>query len=200
MEEKIKSFIDKHKVWELEIHKLRQILLKTELTENVKWGMPSYECNGQNVIGIGAFKHHIGVWFHQGALLTDTHNILINAQKGKTKAMRSIQVTKEKPVDEKILSIYIAEAIENAKNGRKVAISKVRKIKQEALVMPQELKLAMDNDKDMAEQYKRLTVIQQHDYAHHISSAKRVSTRAKRLEKVIPLIKTGKPLSALWKK
>jgi uncharacterized protein YdeI (YjbR/CyaY-like superfamily) len=40
------------------------------------------------VVGIGSFKSYFGLWFHQGALLSDDENVLINAQEGKTKALR----------------------------------------------------------------------------------------------------------------
>jgi uncharacterized protein YdeI (YjbR/CyaY-like superfamily) len=39
-------------------------------------------------VGIGGFKSYFGLWFHQGALLTDKAGVLINAQEGRTKALR----------------------------------------------------------------------------------------------------------------
>ena len=198
MEDKIKFFISKHNVWECELTQLRDLLTKTVLKESVKWGMPSYGCYGQNVIGIGAFKKHIGIWFHQGALLSDPHNLLINAQKGKTKAMRSIQITKDNPIDEDILSSYIAEAIENAQDGKLIKTSKPKKVKREKLDYPAEFKAALSGDDALQEMFKSLTPIQQYDYLEYIASAKRATTKAVRLEKIIPLIKIGKPISALW--
>jgi len=200
MEEKVKSFIEKHNVWQEELNDLRQLLLQTQLEESVKWGMPSYGCNGQNVIGIGAFKNHIGIWFHQGALLADRHNLLINAQEGKTKAMRSIRITKEQSIDPKVLSTYIAEAIENAMAGKKVSTSINKKLKKENIEIPVELSTALTSDDTLAEMYKGLTPIQQRDYALYISEAKRASTRASRMDKIIPLIKAKKPIAALWSK
>ena len=38
-----------------------------------------------------AFKAHFGIWFFQGALLTDDEQKLVNAQEGKTKAMRQLK-------------------------------------------------------------------------------------------------------------
>ncbi len=200
MEEKIELFIKKHNVWQHELKEIRNLLLKTELDETVKWGMPSYGCNGQNVIGIGAFKNHIGIWFHQGALLSDPHNLLINAQKGKTKAMRSIQIKKDQTIDLKILSGYIAEAIEHSKDNKKIATAKPRNIKRGKLVLPNELDEAMETDPLLREMFRSLTAIQQHDYAEYIDSAKRDSTKISRLEKIIPLIKAGKPIAAIWNK
>lgn len=200
MEGKINLFLEKHNIWKLELLSLRKLLNDTDLTESVKWGMPSYGINSQNVIGIGAFKKHIGLWFHQGSLLSDPYNLLINAQKGKTKAMRSIQITKEEPVDANILSLYIAEAIENTLENKKGTSSKPRKINRVEIVIPIELQSVLDIDSLLAEMFRALTIIQQNDYAEYISSAKRASTKTTRLEKIIPLIKKGQPISAIWSK
>ena len=199
MEDKIKSFISKHNVWEKELTQLRTILINTELKESVKWGMPSYGYHGQNVIGIGAFKKHIGIWFHQGTLLSDRYNLLINAQEGKTKAMRSIQITKDNPIDVRLLTDYIAEAIENAKEGKQVRLSQPRKVKRQELDYPAELKDALTSDDTLQDTFKNLTPIQQYDYVEYIISAKKATTKATRLKKIIPLIKAGKPISAIWK-
>jgi uncharacterized protein YdeI (YjbR/CyaY-like superfamily) len=74
--------------WKNELKRLREILRSTELKEEVKWGGPCYTCDGKNVVGIAGFKSYFGLWFHQGALLKDPKKVLMNAQEGKTKAMR----------------------------------------------------------------------------------------------------------------
>lgn len=200
MEEKIELFISKHTIWKEELVLLRQILLKTSLVESIKWGIPTYECNGQNVISLGAFKKHIGIWFHQGVLLSDPKQILINAQKGKTKAMRSIRITKDDPIKEKLISQYIDEAIINANNHRKIVKSPNLKEKNKEVNYPKILKEALSRDKDLKSCLDSLTIIQQYDYAQYITSAKRASTKVSRLNKIIPIIKARKPLSAMWVK
>ena len=40
------------------------------------------------MIGVGAFKGWVALWFHQGALLSDPNQLLINAQEGKTRGLR----------------------------------------------------------------------------------------------------------------
>jgi len=76
---------------------LRKVLELTPLCETVKWGMPTYTFDNKNLIGIGAFKNHVSIWFFQGALLKDKYQLLLNRQKGKTKAMRQIHF---KTIDE----------------------------------------------------------------------------------------------------
>ena len=89
--EKAKSvadYIKKHPHWKEELTKLRDVFNSTELVEDVKWGAPAYVLNGKIVSGLGAFKNHIGIWFHQGVFLKDQQKQLVNAQDGKTKALR----------------------------------------------------------------------------------------------------------------
>jgi uncharacterized protein YdeI (YjbR/CyaY-like superfamily) len=49
---------------------------------------------GKNLLGIGAFKNHFGLWFFQGSLLKQNTKLLVNAQEGKTQAMRQIKLDK----------------------------------------------------------------------------------------------------------
>ena len=57
-ENKILAYLTKHEQWSESLMEIRQVLLKTELTETVKWGMPVYTINGKNVVGISGFKYH----------------------------------------------------------------------------------------------------------------------------------------------
>ena len=70
-------------------------------------------------MGIGAFKNHCALWFYQGALLEENTDLLVNAQEGKTKALRQIRFEKgEKlPLDE--LRKYVEEAIKNQKRRKR---------------------------------------------------------------------------------
>lgn len=80
--------IDASRHFRDEQHELRRLLLTLPLEETVKWGSPCYTCKGRNVVGIGGFKQYFGLWFFQGALLEDAGGRLVNAQEGKTKALR----------------------------------------------------------------------------------------------------------------
>ncbi len=84
----VDAYINQSAQWHDELKLLRRILRWTSLKEEIKWGAPCYTHNGKNVVGVGAFKSYFGLWFHQGALLKDDNNVLINAQEGKTKALR----------------------------------------------------------------------------------------------------------------
>ncbi len=64
----------------------------------------------KNVVGLGAFKSYFGLWFHQGALLADKNQVLINCQEGKTKALRQWRMTDKKEIDARTINAYIKEA------------------------------------------------------------------------------------------
>ena len=94
--------------------RLRAILDATPLTAEIKWGAPCYTFNGKNVVGLMAFKSYFGLWFHQGVALKDEASVLINAQEGKTKALRQWRMTSVKDIKPAIVKRYLKEAIEIA--------------------------------------------------------------------------------------
>lgn len=198
--DKINTYIEKHDKWSTTLRKLRKLCLDAGLEESIKWGIPSYGINDQNVVGLAGFKHHTGVWFHQGALLRDESNVLINAQKGKTKAMRSIKIEDQNNVDWNLIKEYIIEATQNAKDGKKIAAAAPKKVNKVDLKMPPELLPYFTEDPELSASFKKLTAIQQRDYYEYIHSAKRAATKANRINKILPIIKSGKPISTIWTK
>ncbi len=107
--------------WQGELERLREILLSTELEEDVKWGAPCYTCDGKNVVGMAGFKSYFGLWFFQGALLKDDSQVLINAQEGRTKALRQWRMKTAKEIKPAIIKSYVREAIRLAKEGKQIA-------------------------------------------------------------------------------
>ena len=113
----VDAFIRQSVQWRDELTRLRDILRTTSLQEEIKWGAPCYTHNGKNVVAIGGFKAYFGLWFHQGALLKDDNNVLINAQAGKTKALRQWRMTSAKAIKSTIIKRYVKEAIAHADAG-----------------------------------------------------------------------------------
>lgn len=182
------EYIEINPKWEKELIFLRELILKTEAKECIKWGAPTYTINEKNIFGIGAFKNHVGIWFFQGALLKDDKNLLINAQDDKTKALRQMRFTSLKEIPEKDVLIYIEEAIQNQKDGKTIA---PRPKNTSPLEIPSELKEALDSTDGASIKFLELTKYKQKEYADHINSAKREATKIKRIEKIIPMICKG---------
>lgn len=97
--------------WNEELQQLRDILLTTGLTEEVKWGAPCYTRNGKNIVGIGGFKSYFGLWFFEGAALKDDADVLINAQPGKTKMLRQWRMNSAKEIKSTVIKRYVKQAM-----------------------------------------------------------------------------------------
>lgn len=177
------DYIDKHPQWEHELIQLREIILSTDLKETIKWGAPTYTLNNKNVVSLGGFKNHYALWFFNGALLKKNTSLLVNAQEGKTKALRQIRFTKEDKIDSPTLKTYIGEAIELQKEGKSVPIQKNKE-----LLIPTELTQYFQKNPEMETSFHNLTKGKQREYADYIREAKRSNTKNKRLEKIKPMI------------
>src|SRR6267154_2436854 len=74
---KVDWYFVKNKNWSEEIETLRDIALKSGLTEELKWGCPCYTLNESNIVLIHVFKEYSAYLFFKGVLLKDPKKILI---------------------------------------------------------------------------------------------------------------------------
>ena len=172
--------------WQDELVRLREILCSTSLDEEVKWGAPCYTWKGKNVVGIGAFKSYFGLWFHQGALLKDDKKVLINAQEGKTRALRQWRMTSSSEIKPSIIRRYVNQAIGHVDTGREI-----KAVRATTVDVPDELTKAMRKHKGATAAFRELTPGRQREYSEYIVSAKRDDTRQRRIAKVLPMIVAG---------
>lgn len=186
----VEEFISKKDPWKKELELLRSILLTTELEETVKWGMPVYTLNNKNVVGIGAFKSYVGIWFYNGVFLQDDQKKLINAQEGKTKGLRQWRFSTIEEIDRELILQYVKEAVQNQRDGKEVKPGKVKDIP-----MPEDLKEAFISNETLKKAFDNLPPYKQKEYIEHIATAKREATRISRLEKITPMILQGIGLS-----
>ena len=183
----VEEYLESAEKWQKELTLLRKIILKTELIEGVKWSIPNYTINNKNVAGIAGFKDYFGLWFYNGVFLKDPEKVLINAQEGKTKAMRQWRFSTIDELNEPLILSYLTEAIENQKQGLEIKPDR----KKKALVIPPELNLALKNDQELASSFNTLTPFKQREYCEYIDTAKREATKLNRLEKIKPMILQG---------
>ena len=181
------DYLAKHPEWESALQLLHELISKTELEPSIKWGAPVYTLQNKNVVGLGAFKSYVGLWFFNGALLEDKDKVLHNAQEGKTKAMRQWRFSAEKDIKKRLVTRYLKEAIENQRAGKTIKPQKA----DPSFELPPELAQLFKTRKKLHQQFESLTPYKQKEYAQHIGSAKREATRQSRLEKAIPLIEQG---------
>ncbi|RNC89488.1 MAG: hypothetical protein ED555_08370 [Allomuricauda sp.] len=173
--------------YQSEIAHLRQFALQTEAVETCKWGMPVYTINNKNVFGICRFKEFFGIWFYNGALLSDPKKVLRNAQEGKTKAMRHWNFTSMEEIDEKGVKFYIEEAIANQKAGRVLAPAKPSK----KVLVPALLLARIEADAKLKTAFESFSPYKQREFCEYIDQAKQETTKLRRLDKVAPMILEG---------
>ncbi len=191
----VEEYLEINSHYNEELTILRNIINSTELEETVKWSMPTYCLNGKNVLGIGAFKNHFCLWFHQGVFLKDNYNLLINAQENKTKALRQMRFNSITDINKAAILTYVKEAIENQRAGKE--IKPQRKTKK--VVIPKEFKNILDTNSELNLSFNALTPGKQREYCEYITEAKREATKLKRLEKITPMIIQGVGLHDKYK-
>lgn len=198
MEEKtVDYYLSKQNAWKDELALLREITVTHPLVETIKWGAPTYAYHKSNVMGLAAFKNYVGIWFFQGALLDDPSGRLMNAQEGKTKALRQMRFTSIDEIESATAQIhtFINSAITLAKEGKKVVPQKGK-----PLTLPLELQEALASDPALSVQFDAFSLSKRREFATHVGSAKREATRLARLAKVIPMIQNGLGLHDKYRK
>lgn len=188
MNPKVDLFLSKLTKWQLELERLRMILLDSPLTEEVKWGVPIYSFEGKNVVGINGMKEYVSISFFKGSLLKDKAGVLLQASEH-THGARCIHYTSVDEIvkNEALLKAYVLEVIEIEKAGLKVAVEK-----PDDLPVPEEFQNKLDEIPDLKAAFDALTPGRKRAYLIHFAQAKQAATRASRVEQFIPRILLGK--------
>ncbi len=191
MNPKVDVFISKAKKWQEEFEKLRMIILGCQLTEELKWGKPSYAFQKSNIVLIQGFKEYCALMFFKGSLLKDDKGILIT-QTENVQAARQIRFTNVREIVEMepILKAYIYEAIEVEKAGLKVNYKKPSEFK-----IAEEFQNKLDEIPALKTAFDALTPGRQRAYLLYFSAPKQSKTRESRVEKCMQQILNGKGLN-----
>ena len=191
MNPKVDFYFNKAKKWQEEIEKLRTIVLDCGLTEELKWGVPSYAFQKGNIVLIHVFKEYCALLFFKGALLNDANGILIQ-QTENVQAGRQIRFTNVREIVkmEPILKAYIYEAIEVEKAGLKVNFKKTTEF-----IIPEEFQNKLDEIPALKTAFDALTPGRQRAYILYFSAPKQSKTRESRVEKCMQQILNGKGLN-----
>lgn len=196
MDARVDDYINANSIWKKELELLRKILLKLPLEEDLKWGIPAYIYKKKNILGLSAFKNYCGIWFHHGVFLKDEANILINAQKDKTRGMRQMRFVSLEVIDPKIVKLYVLEAIQNSEAGKEIKPQR----NTNPVIIPSELKVKFSKNEKFHSFFIELSISKQREYCEYISSAKREATKLSRIEKIIPMILERVGLNDKYKK
>ncbi|WP_461789595.1 YdeI/OmpD-associated family protein [Pedobacter sp.] len=191
MNTKVDQFLSRAEQWKEEFETLRNIVLECGLNEDFKWGQPCYTLNKANIVIIHGFKEYCALLFFKGALLNNSHGLLIQ-QTDNVQSARQMRFTQVKEITKlkQEIKSCIFEAIEVEKAGLKVELKKTEdfevadEFKEKLAALP-ELKTA----------FEALTPGRQRAYLFYFSDAKQAKTRAARVDKCIPQILNGKGLN-----
>ena len=191
MNPKVDFYFSKNEKWQKETEKLRSIVLDCQLTEELKWGVPCYTFQKNNIVLIHDFKEYCALLFFKGALLKDTDNILVQ-QTVNVQSARQIRFTNIEEIIElePVLKTYIYEAVEVEKAGLKFIFKKT-----EEFEITEEFQKKLDENPDLKTAFEALTPGRQRAYMLHFSAPKQSKTRESRIEKSIPQILNGKGLN-----
>jgi uncharacterized protein YdeI (YjbR/CyaY-like superfamily) len=173
--------------WQKEMKKLRAIALGCGLTEELKWGCPSYTLGKSNIVLIHEFKEYCAYLFFKGALMKDPKRILIQ-QTRNVQAARQIRFTGVREITgmASILKAYIKQAIEVDESGLKVEMKKTADFG-----MPAEFKAKLKDVPGLKSAFESLTPGRQRAYLLFFSSAKQSATRESRIGKNLDRILDG---------
>jgi uncharacterized protein YdeI (YjbR/CyaY-like superfamily) len=187
MNPKVDAFMKRQSTWRAEFEKLREILLESGLTEELKWGQPCYALEGKHVALMHGFKEYCAILFHKGALLQDPKGVLVQQTKN-VQAARQIRFTNVHEVTKlaKTVKAYEREAIEIERAGVKVQFKKTEEFER-----PEEFESKLGANAKLRKAFAALTPGRQRAYILHFSQPKLSKTRAARVEKHIPRILEG---------
>ena len=190
MNVKVDWYFDKVKKWQEEIKLLRTIILECQLTEELKWGVPTYIYKKRNIVLIHTFKDYCAILFPKGVLLKDPKGILIQ-QTENVQSARQIRFTNIQQIVKlkAIIKDYTFEACEVEDLGLKVVLKKTTEYK-----IPEEFKSKLDENPALKTAFEALTPGRQRAYIFYFSQPKQSKTRSARVEKYTQHILKGKGL------
>jgi uncharacterized protein YdeI (YjbR/CyaY-like superfamily) len=173
--------------WEAEIAEMRRVLAGFAMSEECKWGKPTYTVDGKNIVIMQGFKEYFALGFFQGALLKDPSKVLV--QLGKVHAARVMKFTSTKEITAKarIIKAYVREAIAVENAGLRMEPKKTSDFP-----VPEELTERFRKDPRFKRAFEALTPGRQRSYLYHFAAAKQSATRAARIEKAMPAIFEGR--------
>jgi uncharacterized protein YdeI (YjbR/CyaY-like superfamily) len=173
--------------WKKEIAAMRRVLAGLAMTEECKWGKPTYTVNGKNIVIMQGFKEYFSLGFFQGALLKDPENLLV--QLGQVHAGRVMKFTSAKDITARaaIIKAYVREAIAVEKAGLRIEPRKTSDFP-----VPEELSQRFKSDPRFKRAFEALTPGRQRSYLYHFAAARQSATRKARIEKAMPAIFEGR--------
>jgi len=191
----VDDYIRHHESWQEELQILRELIIQSELEEQIKWFIPTYTMNNKNVLGLAAFKDWVTIWFFHGSFLLDPLQVLVSGNDD-TKGQRQWRFKKSEKIDKVSVMEYIVEAVENQRKG---LVTKINKPAKQLLKIHPFLEAGLQASKEAMTQWKSFSVAKKNEYIKYINEAKQDTTKERRVKKSISIIEHGQGLNDRYK-
>jgi uncharacterized protein YdeI (YjbR/CyaY-like superfamily) len=185
------AFFQKPQRWQPELLALRTILISEPLQESIKWGKPCYSWEDKNIVILGPFKNFVTLGFFKGALLSDTLELLVkpgeHTQAGRQLRFESVEDIKQKEVT---IRQYLQQAIQIEQKGIEFVPTELN-----SGIFPEEWASRLAATPALAKAFSQLTPGRQRAYQIYFSAPQQAATRERRIDKMVPLILSGKGIN-----
>ena len=186
-QEQINLYIAERPEWQRKmLVRLRQLIhsVDEEIEETWKWNSPHFDHDGI-MIGLQAFKEHVAVWFHKGALIKDPKKLF---EKDDTKGMRSYKLRETDTINEAAFVDLVKQAVKVNLSGAKLSDAKpARKV----LVVPPELENCLKKDEEAWAHWENFSYTHKKEYVEWVNDAKQDETRKRRIAQALEMIRAG---------
>jgi hypothetical protein len=188
--EQINQYIAEQPEWQRKLLvRLRQLIHSTDadVEETWKWNSPHFDHQGI-MIGLQAFKEHVAVWFHKGALVKDPKKLFEALPKGEEKGMRSYKLYEDDKLNEAAFIDLVKQAVALNAKGTKLTDAKPAR---KALVVPEDLEQVLHKDPTAWANWEAFPYSHKKDYIEWVTDAKQEETRKRRIAQALEKIREG---------
>ncbi|MEO8149001.1 MAG: YdeI/OmpD-associated family protein [Bacteroidia bacterium] len=162
-----------------------------DVTETIKWGMPSFEYKGP-MFGFAAFKQHCVMGFWKYKLLNDPKGYLQERSNSGGDAMGNsgrITSLKDLPPDKAIID-FVKQHVKLNEEGIKV--EKKKPAPKKEIPVPKEMIVALNKNKKARDVFENFSPSNKREYLEWITEGKTEETKNKRLTTAIEWMSEGK--------
>ena len=188
--ERINLFIAELPEWQRRmLVRLRQLIHEADpnVEETWRWDKPHFDHDGI-MIGLCAFKEHVAVWFHKGALVKDPKKLFEAVAKTEEKGMRSYKLHEGDKINEAAFMELVKQAV--AVNAKGTKLQKAKPAKK-ALVVPEDLEQVLRKDPTAWANWESFPPSHRREYVEWVTDARQEETRKRRIAQALEKIREG---------
>ena len=187
--EQINQYIAEQPEWQRKLLvRMRQLIHSVDSTiqENWRWNAPHFDHSGHIMLGMLAFKEHVSIWFHKGALIKDPKKLFEKPEDDK--GIRACKFREGDAINEAALLDLVKKAVALNTKGTKLTDAKPVK---KALEVPADLLTVLNHDEQALAHWNKASYSWKKDFVEWIDDAKKDETRKRRIAEAYQMIREG---------